>query len=88
MTVKAATAAGLLRKPRGDCHRCGKPVTPPPGSRRWKFCSDECFMTARAERGHRFAGIAKADTRSRGYGAEHQRLREELLPLAYEIVSR
>ncbi len=77
--VRDAAAAGLFgrQRLRGDCHRCGLLV--PEGSRRWKYCSDECFRKARNARG---SGAAKSSG-LRGYGTEHQRLRAQLLPLAH-----
>lgn len=65
-------------KPRNPCARCGGPVTPEPGSRRWKFCTDECFRKARNARGG-----GRPSATQRGYGKDHVALRATLLPLAY-----
>lgn len=64
-------------KRRGNCHRCGVPV--PAGTRRWKYCTEECFRKTRNARG----SGAKANTAARGYDHAHQVLRAKLLPLAY-----
>lgn len=71
----SALARPQVRR-RADCCRCGSPV--PPGTRRWKFCSDECFRKARNAR-----GSGKPSTAKRGYDYAHQLLRAKLLPLAY-----
>jgi hypothetical protein len=67
-------------KPRGPCKECDGQIRVEPGSRRWKFCSDDCHRRWRNRRG----SGAKKDTLARGYGPEHQRLRRELLPHAYD----
>lgn len=77
-TFKGALKSGRLQsaKRRGDCHRCGVPV--PAGTRRWKFCTEECFRKARNAR-----GSGKPSSAERGYDSEHVKLRARLLPLAY-----
>lgn len=77
-SVNAAKASGRLStaKRRGDCRRCG--ATVPAGTRRWKYCSVECFRKVRNSR-----GSGRPSASARGYGMAHQRLRLELLPLAY-----
>lgn len=77
-SVNEAKRSGRIpcAKKRGDCHRCGSPV--PSGTKRWKYCTDECFRKARNAR-----GSGRPGTSRRGYGTAHQKLRAELLPLAY-----
>ena len=78
--VNDAKRAGLIgtvgTRLLGDCHRCGAAV--PPGSRRWKFCGDECFRKNRNAR-----GSGKPSSAARGYDYEHVKLRAQLLPLAH-----
>lgn len=73
-----AVKAGLLNKNRGprQCRRCSKQFE---SGRRLKFCSEEC---ARKDRYARGSG-SKPSTSARGYGSAHQKLRAEMLPLAY-----
>jgi len=58
-----------------DCPVCSVTFL---GNRRQKFCSADCFRRARNRRG------SGTKSTSRGYGVEHQRLRAELLPYAYD----
>jgi hypothetical protein len=60
---------------------CGKAVGLDSG-RRWKYCSDECGRKARKERGYSWTAPKRSST-ARGYGPEHRKLREKLLPEAY-----
>lgn len=69
-------AKAAARRAPSDCQHCKAPV--PTGSRRWKYCSDGCFRRARNAR-----GSGKPSASARGYGYAHQKLRRELLPLAY-----
>lgn len=67
------------RAARGPCEWCRAVV---PETPRYRYCSETCAAAARVAKGHGFSRARKSG-RERGYGAEHQKLRAELLPTAY-----
>lgn len=69
-----APRAGDIKGACVEC--CGAIVV---GSRRHKYCSDECLRRAWLRRG----SGSKVSRQDRGYGAEHARIRKEFLPSAY-----
>lgn len=77
LPCRRAVAPPPRQRPVGDCHHCGSPV--PLGTKRWKFCTDECLRKSRYARG----SGSRPKTADRGYGKEHVTLRAKLLPLAY-----